>query len=91
VGVFVVVGLETSVGPDHAITQNYRQAVGRQEARGYLIVVNGVIDRQIQLPEESVQGDPNIVGVVITVADESKRPRSIVIGREGDALSVRFK
>jgi hypothetical protein len=79
------------MGPDHTIAQDYKQAVGRQEARGYLIVVNGVIDRQVQLPEESVQGDPNIVGVVITIADESQRSRSSVIGREGDALSLRFK
>ena len=56
-----------------------------------MVVVNGVIDGQIQLPEKSVQGDPNIVGVVITVADESQCSRSIVIGREDTALSMRFK
>src|ERR1700756_3287321 len=47
VRVFIVVGLEISVGPDHAIAQNNKQAVRLQKSRGYLIVVNGVIDRQI--------------------------------------------
>ena len=89
--VFVVVGLEISVGPDHSIAQNNKQAVRRQKARGYLIVVNGVINRQIQIVEKSVQGDPNVIGVVITVPNESKRAKSIVIGREGGARSMRFK
>ena len=91
VRVFVVVGLEISVGPDHAIAQNDKQAVGPKKARGYLIVINGVIYRQVQLLEESVQGNPYVVGVVITVPNESKRARSIVIGREGGARSMRFK
>jgi hypothetical protein len=85
VRVFVVVGLEISIGPDHSIAQNHKQAVGRQQARGYLIVVDGVIDPQIQLSENSVQGNANIVGVVITVADEGKNTRTAVIGGEGTA------
>ena len=52
VGVFVVVGFEISSGPNHAIAQNKKQAVGPKKAQGYLVVVNGVIDRQVQLAEE---------------------------------------
>jgi hypothetical protein len=56
-----------------------------------LIVVNGVIDRQIQLVEKSVQGDPNVVGVVITVANEGKNTRTFVIGGDGTALFPRIQ
>jgi hypothetical protein len=56
-----------------------------------LIVVNGVIDRQIQVPEKSVQGDPNIVGVVITVAHEGKNTRTIVIGWDATAPFPRIQ
>jgi hypothetical protein len=51
-----------------------------------LIRVDGVIDRQFQFPEKSVQGDPDIVGVVIPVADEGKNARMIVIGWDATAL-----
>ena len=91
VRVFVVVGLKISVGPDHSIAQNHKQAVRPQKARGYLIVVNGVINGQIQVPEKFVQGDPDVVGVVITVADEGKSPRTFVIGGDGTALFPRIQ
>jgi len=45
-----------------------------------LIVVNGVINGQIQVLEELVQGDPDVISVVIPVTNESKSPRTIVIG-----------
>jgi hypothetical protein len=51
-----------------------------------LIVVNGVIDRQIQLAEKPVQGHSNVVSVVITVADEGKNTRTAVIGGDAAAL-----
>jgi hypothetical protein len=54
-----------------------------------LIVVNGVINWQIQVLEELVQGDPDVVGVVITVTDEGKSPRTGFIGRDGTALLPR--
>ena len=60
-----------------------------QEARGYLIVVDGVIDAKIQLPEKPVQGDPNIIGVVITVADEGKDTSTVVIGWDSNGLFPR--
>jgi hypothetical protein len=91
VRVFVVVGLQISVGPDHSIAQNNKQAVRLEKARGYLIVINGVIDRHIQLLEKSVQADPNVIGVVITVADEGKSTRTFVIGRDGTAVFPRIQ
>jgi len=56
-----------------------------------LIVVNGVINGQIQLLEKSVQGDPNVIGIVITVADEGKNTRTFVIGWDGTSLFPRIK
>jgi len=91
VGLFVVVGLEISLGPNHAIAQNKKQAVGPKKARGNLVVVNGVIDRQVQLAEEPVQGDPDVIGVVISVPNKGKRSRPVVVGREGPALFTRFE
>jgi len=51
-----------------------------------LIVVNGEVDREIQFSEQPVEGDPNIVGIVITVADEGKNTRTVVIGSDATAL-----
>src|SRR5208337_789882 len=91
VRVFIVVGLKISVGPDHSIAQNYKKAVRPQKARGYLIVVNGVIKGEIKVLEEFDQSDPDVVGVVITVADEGKNPRTLVIGGDGTALFPRIQ
>jgi hypothetical protein len=51
-----------------------------------LIVVNGVINWHIKVLEDFVKGDPDVVGVVITVTDEGKSPRTGFIGRDGTAL-----
>jgi hypothetical protein len=56
-----------------------------------LIVANGVIDRQIQLQKKPVQGDPDVVGVVITVTDEGKGSRPFVIGEDSPALFPRIQ
>jgi hypothetical protein len=56
-----------------------------------LLVVNGVIKREIKVLEEFDQGDPDIVGVVITVADEGKNPRTLVIGGYAKGLFPRIQ
>src|SRR6516225_7430833 len=85
VRVFAVVRLKIPLGPDYSIAQHDKESVGREEPRGYLVVVNGVIDRQIQLAKKSIQRYPNIVGVVIAVANESKDASTVVVGRDAAA------
>ena len=54
--------------------------------RGYLIVVDGVVDADIQLPEKPALGNKNIVGFVITIADQGKNSSAVFVSRNSNGL-----
>src|SRR5579871_5820811 len=58
---------EITVGPDHSIAQAQEKSIVLEQISGDVVIVNGVIDRNIQVLEGLVESHANIVGVVVAI------------------------
>jgi len=77
IGFIVEIGVRPQVAawPDHPVAKHQEKLIGLQKRRRQRAIVHCVIYGDAKLPENLVEADADIVGIVIAVAHQRERAR----------------